>query len=81
MSQKLQDSPHRLGVTFATVIVLVGMAVLVTDMLRGASPNDVAAVGAYTAGIAAVCYVVVRMVGWAFAEAMITTREHKARGS
>lgn len=79
MTGKLQDSAHRLGVTFATLVILVGMALAVTDMMRGSVPRDVATVGAYTLGLATVCYVVVRLVGWAFAEAMISTREHKMR--
>jgi NADH:ubiquinone oxidoreductase subunit 6 (subunit J) len=79
MSQKLQDSPHRLGVAFATVVLFVGLAVAITDMVRGAKPTDVAQVVAYTAGIAALCYIVVRVVGWIFSELLSTTREHRTR--
>lgn len=79
MSQKLHDSPHRLGVAFATVVLFVGLAMAITDMLRGAKPMDVVQVAAYAAGIAALCYIVVRVVGWVFAEMLSTTREHRAR--
>lgn len=81
MNNKLQDSSHRLGITFATLVVLVGMAIAVTDMMEGGSQQRTAMLetAAYTLGIALVCYVVVRLVGWAFAEAMLTTREQQAR--
>lgn len=79
MSKKMQDSPHRLGISFATVVILVGMAVAITDMVRGAKPMDMVLVGAYTFGIATLCYIVVRLVGWVFGELMSSTKEHRAR--
>ncbi len=81
MQSKMQDSAHRLGVTFATVVVLVGMAISVSDMLNGARPTEMVQLAGYTLGIATFCYIVVRLVGWAFAEAMLTTREQQARKS
>lgn len=81
MNQKLQDSPHRLGIAFATVVLLVGTAIAVTDMMRGAPPMDVVQVAAYSLGIAALCYIVVRLVGWLFSELLSSTREHRARRS
>jgi hypothetical protein len=81
MSQKLQDSPHRLGVTFAAVVILAGMAFAVMDLSKGAKPMDVLQVGGYTLGIAVLCYIVVRLVGWVFGELLSSTREHRARRS
>lgn len=81
MNQKLQDSPHRLGVSFAAVALIAGMAVAVMDLKNGARPMEVLEVGAYTIGIAVLCYIVVRLVGWVFAEILATTREHRARRS
>jgi len=81
MNQKLQDSPHRLGVTFAAVVILAGMAFAVMDLRQGATPMDVLEVGGYSFGIAVLCYIVVRLVGWVFGELMASTREHRARRS
>ena len=79
MQSRMQESAHRLGVTFATVVVLVGMLLAISDLLDGARPEDMVQVAGFTLGIAVLCYVVVRLVGWAFAEAMLTTREQQAR--
>lgn len=81
MQSKMQESSHRVGVAFATVVVLMGMVIAMADMAGGARPWEMVQVAGYTLGLAVLCYVVVRLVGWAFAEAMLTTREQQARNS
>lgn len=81
MNERLQDSPHRLGISFAAVVILAGMAFAVYDLSQGAKPMDVLEVGAYSIGVAVLSYIVVRLVGWVFTELMAVTREHRARRS
>ena len=79
MNQQLQDLPHRLGVTFATVVILVGIAWAAIELSQQAKPTDVLELGAYTLGAAVLLYLVVRIVGWVFGELMASTREQRAR--
>jgi hypothetical protein len=79
MTDNLSNSTHHVGVSFATLVLFGGMALTITSMLRGGQPPEIAKMAATTLGIAATCYVLVRLVGWAFAQAMMTTSEHQAR--
>lgn len=81
MNQRLHDSSHRLGISFAVVVIFVGIALAVFELSEGAKVPDAVEVGAYSVGVAALCYIVVRLIGWGFAEIMLVTREHRARRS
>ncbi len=77
MNRKRRNGQHRLGIGIATVVVLGGLLIAISDLYRGAKPMEVLAVGVYTFGLAALAYVIVRLVGLAFGDGLASTDEHR----
>lgn len=67
-NETLPDVPLRWGIASPSVVVLLGTAIAVTDMMRGARPMDVVPFAAYRIGIAARCRLVARLASWPFSK-------------
>lgn len=77
MNRKRRNSQHRLGVGIATVVVLGGLLIIILDLARGARSMEILGVSLYTFALAAIVYVIVRVIGLVFGDRLASTDEHR----